>query len=178
MKVKFLVVLFLLLAEMVYAGRMILHTEDHDVIETVLKIPGIGEWFYEYRMADTRMKAESGDVHEMMALYFQAGSMGNDEDEHLALTLLRDSGSAAAQLFLFLEEGGEIAPGGEREYMLLVTRAMRENVRPYLMKGDDNMAYVQQSRRYAAALESLNVKAGEGDRNAKWILDNMDREQD
>ena len=95
MNVKFLLVLSLLLAEMVYVGRMILHTEDRGVINTVLAIPGIGEWYYEYRIADTREKAESGGVHEMMALYFQAGSMGNAEDEQFAIILLRDSGSAA-----------------------------------------------------------------------------------
>lgn len=178
MKVKLLLVVFLLVAEMVYMGRMVLHTEDHVVIETMLKIPGIGEWYYEFRIAETRAKAEAGDVDEMMALYFRAGSMDNVEDEQFALILLRDSGSAAAELFLFLEEGGEIAPGREPEYMLLVERAIQENVRPYLMHGIANAAYVRLSRQYAAALESLTVKTEVGGRDAKSILENLEQTQD
>lgn len=173
MKLKFLFVALLLVAEMIYLGRMVLHTEDRMVIETMLKIPGIGEWYYETRIAETRTKAEAGDVHEMMALYFQAGALDNAEDEQFALNLLRDSGSAAAELFLFLEEGGEIPPGGEREHMLLVARAMKENVRPYLKKGDADAVYLQQSRQYTAALDSLRVKSDNGDRDAKWILENL-----
>jgi len=175
MKAIILFVLSLLVAEMAYVGRMVLQTEDQMVIKTVLKIPVVGEWFYEYRIAETRGIAKSGDVHEMMALYLRAGSMGNVEDEHLARELLRESGSAAAQLFLFLEDDGTIERGGEREYMLLVARAIKENVRPYIIHGDNNTAYTRQSRQYATAFESLTVKAAKGDRDAKWVLEHLEK---
>ncbi len=62
--------------------------------------------------------------------------------------------------------------------MLLVARAVKENVRPYLMKGAANIVYAQLYWQYVAVLESLTVEAENGDRDAEWILENLEQMQD
>jgi TPR repeat protein len=173
MKLKFLMVFILLLVEAAYAGRMILDSNDPGVAEVMLQIPGVAEYFYEYRVAESRAKAEAGDVHEMMAYYYKAGDMGNEGDRERAVELLEHSGSATAALFLHLERTGGISDEPSREFMLLLARAMRENIRPYLPIGDSNIAYTHQSRQYARAFEILQEKARQGDPDALWVMVNL-----
>lgn len=173
MKLKFLIVITLLLAEVVYMGFMVVDTDDPVVLETVLKVPVVGDWMYERRIADVRERAESGDVHSMMALYYRADDLENDEDVEYARQLLQESGSATATLFIFHEDGVEQEKLQTREFMLLEAQAMRENIRPFLLQGDPNRAYIQQSQRYAAALKTIRLKAERGDRNARWVLNTL-----
>lgn len=170
MKLRFLLVFLFLFAETGYVAKMIVETEDPVVLEKVLQVPVVGEWIYERRISEIRSKAQEGDVHEMMALYFKADELGNEKDNELALKLLWNSGSAAAQVFLFEEAGGDLEKVQTKEFMLLVARAMQENVRPYLLKGDINLAYTQQSRRYAYAIRELEGKAAKGDADALWVI--------
>ncbi|MCZ6705540.1 MAG: hypothetical protein O6942_06540 [Bacteroidetes bacterium] len=173
MKLKFLLVFFFLLLEMGYMAVMVVKTDNPVVLEKIFQTPILGEWVYERRISEIRSKAQAGDVHEMMALYFEADALGNDTDNDLALKLLWNSGSAAAQVFLFEEAGGDIEKTQNKEFMLLVARAMRENVRPYLLKGDINQAYTQQSRRYAVAIKELEERAAKGDEDARWVIRNL-----
>lgn len=170
MKLRFLLVFLFLFVETGYVAMMIVETEDPVVLEKVLQVPVVGEWIYERRISEIRSKAQEGDVHEMMALYFKADELGNEKDNELALKLLWNSGSAAAQVFLFEEAGGDLEKVQTKEFMLLVARAMQENVRPYLLKGDINLAYTQQSRRYASAIRELEGNAAKGDADALWVI--------
>ncbi len=156
---------------------MIVDTDDPVVLEQVLRVPVLGEWMYERRISEIRSKAQTGDVHAMMALYFEADALGNETDNELALKLLWNSGSAAAQFFLFEEAGGDVEKIQTREFMLLVARAMKENIKPYLLKGDIDHAYAQQSRRYAFALNALEEKAATGDADARWVIRNLESDE-
>jgi len=170
MKLKFFFVLILLATEAGYAGKMILHTNDQDVVKTVINIPVFGDIFYEHRIRETRARAKDGDVHEMMALFYRADEMKHESDRSLALELLEHSGSATAELFLAAREGRLMENQSSREFMLLVARAMKENIRPYLPEGDDNAAYTQQSKEYSRAFETLQQQAQSGDADAAWVL--------
>ncbi len=173
---KFFLVFLFLLLETGYAGNMVLNTNDRGVIKTVSDIPVISDFFYEYRIRETRANAEAGDVHEMMAFYFKAASMKREEDKAYAMELLEASGSATAELFLFAEKGGTIESQPSREFLLLIARAMKENIRPYLSEGDDNRAFTHQARQYAKAFEVLQQKAATGDSDAKWVMDHLELE--
>ena len=178
MKMKLLFVFFLLSLEMAYAVRMVVYTDDPVILEVVLETPVVGELIYEQRIREIRSQAEAGDVSKMMALYYQASEMGSQEDEDLALQLLRVSETATAQLFLLFEADEQIQSDSSREFLLLVATAMKENVRPYIPGSDDNHAYIRQSRRFAMEFETLKRKAQERDPDAQWVLDKLELDQD
>jgi hypothetical protein len=170
MKLKFLFVLVLLLAEVGYSGRMVLETRDPEVAEAIAGIPGIGDYFYEYRIRTIRETAKAGDVHQMLVLFHRADALNRQEDRELALQLLKDSETATAELFVRAREGRLMEDRTSREFMLLVARSMKENIRPYVPDGDENVAYTQQSLQYARAFEILESQAASGDRDAAWIM--------
>jgi len=179
-KWKALGLILLFSLEMGYAGNLILEEEEPDVIRTFSALPVVGEWYYERHISPVRQSAETGDVSDMIYLHDQARFLEHPEDEVAALEMIRRAESAAADLFIYMLEGAteeqlqQASFDAERELMLLLARAMRENLRP---PGPDKSGekYIQQSKRYARSLSVLLENAENGDKAANWVIRNMYR---
>lgn len=172
--------LLIFIVEMIYAGVLVLRTNNPETIRTISALPVVGDWYYEQQMAEIRIRAESGDVSAMIFMHDKALFLDRAEDVDAAISMLRTGESATADMFLYLLEHTQ-ADGSvsdvdflERETMLLQARVMRENIRPPIpdMRGEE---FVRQSTRHARSLTILLDNAQKGDETATWIIENLYR---
>jgi hypothetical protein len=167
-----------LIAEMAYAGHLLLQTEDPYTIHDISEIPILGDWYYQRRVSDARVRAEAGDVSAMIYLHDESRFLNHSDDTAAAIEMLRAAESPTARLFLLERDQRDaqdrrVPPDSvDRDVLLLRAKAMRENLRPPF---PDTRAeeFLRQSRRNSDALALVLRNAQQGDETSEWIIQNM-----
>lgn len=166
---------------MVFAAHFLDEQADEDTVQSVLDMPVVGEWYYDYRTSDLRAGASDGDVSAMLTLHRDALAFDLQDAAVQAMNQIRMSASPTARLYAYeydIRNSSTENPAermSDREIQLLHARVMNENVRPDFRNAAGD-SFLQQSQRNAFALNSILEKARDGDENAQWLVFELSRQ--
>jgi hypothetical protein len=167
--------------EMVFAAHKLHEQADEGTVRSVLELPAVGAWYYNYRTRDLQTAAGRGNVSAMMTLHRDAIYFDQEEKKDQAMHQIRMSPSPTARLYSYeydirsSSRSDSLSRMSEREMMLLHARVMKENVRPDFRDTSGEL-FIQQSQRNALALTSILQKARRGDSDAQWLVGELARQ--